>query len=38
MKSSTLEPDPRDVEGFGKFMERYIASLPVERAAVETMK
>ena len=38
MKSITLEPDQRDVEGFEKFMERYIAALPVERAAVETMK
>ncbi len=38
MKSSTIEPDPVDVAGFDKFMERYVACLPVERAAVETMK
>ncbi len=38
MKSVTLEPDPVDVEGFNKFMERYIAALPVERAAVDSMK
>jgi len=38
MKSVTLEPDQKDVDGFNKFMERYIACLPVERAAVETMK
>ena len=38
MKSVVLEPDPRDVEGFEKFMERYVAALPAERAAVETMK
>ena len=38
MKSSTLAPDPRDVEGFAKFMERYVAALPAERAAVDTMK
>ena len=38
MKSVTVEPDPVDVEGFDKFMERYIAALPVERAAVESMK
>jgi len=38
MNSVTLEPDQRDVEGFDKFMERYIAVLPAERAAVETMK
>ena len=38
MKSVVLEPDPRDVAGFDKFMERYVAALPAERAAVETMK
>ena len=38
MKSVTVEPDPVDVAGFEKFMERYVAALPVERAAVETMK
>ena len=38
MKSITLEPDQKDVEGFEKFMERYIAALPAERAAVDTMK
>ena len=38
MKSVTLEPDPVDVEGFAKFMERYVAMLPAERAAVETLK
>ena len=38
MKSVTLEPDPVDVEGFAKYMERYVAMLPAERAAVETLK
>lgn len=38
MKSITLDPDPVDVEGFDKFMERYIACLPVERAAVDSLK
>ena len=38
MKSVVLKPDPRDVAGFDKFMERYVAALPAERAAVETMK
>ena len=38
MKSVTLEPDPVDVAGFAKFMERYVAMLPAERAAVETLK
>ena len=38
MKRITLEPDAKDVAGFAKFMERYSACLPAERAAVETMK
>jgi len=28
-------PDPADVAGFDAFMQRYVAGLPVERAAVE---
>ena len=31
----TVDPDPIDVAGFDGFMERYVAALPVERAAVE---
>ena len=31
----TIEPDPVDVAGFDAFMQRYVAALPVERAAVE---
>jgi sugar (pentulose or hexulose) kinase len=31
----TLDPDPTDVAGFDAFIDRYIAALPVERAAVE---
>ncbi len=32
------EPDQDDVDGFEKFMERYNAGLPIERAAVDTLK
>ena len=32
---STMEPDAADIEGFCKFMEKYIEALAVERAAVE---
>ncbi|MCZ2835868.1 xylulokinase [Modestobacter sp. VKM Ac-2985] len=32
---TTAEPDPADVAGFDAFMARYVAALPVERAAVE---
>ena len=31
----TSSPDPTDVAGFDQFIERYLAALPVERAAVE---
>jgi sugar (pentulose or hexulose) kinase len=31
----TAEPDPNDVAGFDAFMQRYVAALPVERAAVD---
>jgi sugar (pentulose or hexulose) kinase len=30
----TAEPDPADVAGFDAFIQRYLAALPVERAAV----
>jgi sugar (pentulose or hexulose) kinase len=32
------EPDAEDQRGFGAFMERYKAGLPIERAAVEYLK
>jgi sugar (pentulose or hexulose) kinase len=31
----TTSPDPADVAGFDAFIARYVAALPVERAAVE---
>ncbi len=31
----TVEPDPADVAGFDAFIQRYVAALPVERAAVK---
>src|SRR3954466_11219231 len=31
----TVDPDPADVAGFDAFMHRYVAALPVERAAVD---
>ena len=34
----TVEPDPDDVTGFEKYLERYKAALNVERAAVESLK
>lgn len=36
-KAITLAPDPRDVEGFAAFMQRYKRGLVIERAAVEAL-
>jgi sugar (pentulose or hexulose) kinase len=33
-----VEPDPVDVAGFDAFMARYVAALPVQRAAVEHLQ
>jgi sugar (pentulose or hexulose) kinase len=37
-KSTTIAPDPRDVEGFAAFMERYKKGLVIERAAVDGLR
>jgi sugar (pentulose or hexulose) kinase len=37
-KSKTIAPDPRDVDGFKAFMERYKKGLVIERAAVDGLK
>lgn len=34
----TLEPDPADEAGFKVFMDRYVAGLKAEKAAVEALK
>ena len=34
-QGATLAPDPRDVEGFAAFMQRYQKGLVIERAAVD---
>lgn len=36
-EGSLMEPDAGDVAGFEKFMERYHAGLPIERAAVKAL-
>ncbi|WP_163538350.1 FGGY-family carbohydrate kinase [Gracilibacillus sp. YIM 98692] len=33
----TMSPDPKDVEGFEEFMERYKKGLTIERAAVDNL-
>lgn len=37
-EGSRIVPDQADVDGFEQFMERYNAGLPIERAAVDTLK
>ena len=36
-KSSTIEPDPKDVEGFEKYMKTYEAALEAEKAAYKSL-
>jgi sugar (pentulose or hexulose) kinase len=36
--STTIAPDPRDVDGFTTFMERYTKGLVIERAAVDGLR
>jgi sugar (pentulose or hexulose) kinase len=38
ISSQTIDPEPRDVEGFTAFMERYKKGLVIERVAVDTLK
>jgi sugar (pentulose or hexulose) kinase len=37
-KGTTISPDPRDVDGFTAFMERYKKGLIIERAAVDGLR
>lgn len=33
-----MQPDPKDVAGFDEYLKRYTAGLPIERAAVDSMR
>ena len=35
---NSIEPDQKDTEGFDRFLERYTAGLPIERAAIDCLK
>ncbi len=37
-KSTTVEPEKKDVEGFDRFMKLYLGGLPIEAAAVKELK
>ncbi len=37
-KGTTIAPDPKDVDGFTAFMERYKKGLTIERAAVDGLR
>ena len=34
---SKMDPDDKDVEGFNRFMDRYMKGLAVEHAAVDVL-
>lgn len=36
-EGSRMDPDPSDVAGFEKFMERYVKGIEIERSAVENL-
>jgi hypothetical protein len=36
-QSTTEQPDPVDVAGFESFFTRFIAGLPIEKAAIEAI-
>lgn len=38
MQGETVAPDQNGAAGFGRFMEKYNAGLPIERAAVDNLK
>jgi len=38
MAQSTLQPDPSDEAGFDQYMERFIACIPAQKAAVDGLK
>ena len=38
MKQLTVCPDPRDEEGFDRYMERFISCIPAQKAATEHFK
>ena len=38
LAGDAVEPDPAEVEGFEKFIQRYSAALEVEKAAIEAVK
>ena len=35
MKQMTVSPDPKDEEGFNKYMERFVSLLPAQKAAAD---
>ena len=38
LAGDAVEPDPEEVEGFEKFIQRYSAALEVEKAAIEAVR
>ena len=38
MKQLTVSPDPVDEAGFDAYMEKFLACIPAQKAAVEGLK
>ena len=38
MKKKTVSPDPEDEKGFDRYMEKFMACIPAQKAAVEGLK
>ena len=37
MEQTTLAPDPKDEAGFDAYMDRFVACIPAQKAAVEAL-
>ena len=38
MKQMTVSPDPKDEEGFDRYMDRFVSCLPAQKAAAENFR
>jgi len=38
MKQMTVSPDPKDEEGFSRYMERFVSCIPAQKAAAENFR
>ena len=38
MKQLTVSPDPKDEEGFNRYMDRFVSCIPAQKAAADHFK